>query len=195
MSQVFDSSGLRLVRSTALARNWWALVLRGALAVAFGIVAFLTPVTALATLVLVYGIYALLDGAFAIVAAGRAAAHHERWGLLLAEGGLGLLIGLLALLAPAAFIAGAVWVLAVWAIITGTLMLTAAAAMHGGHGRWLLGLAGAVSLIWGVLLVAHPFAGAVVLTLWLGAYAVLFGIAMIAFGWRLRARHIGGFTP
>ncbi len=189
--QVYDRSGLRLARSTALARNWWALALRGVLALVFGIIAFLEPVGALASLVLVYGIYALVDGAFAIIAALRAAAHHERWSLLLAEGVLGLLIGVIALAAPAAFIAAAVWILAAWAIVTGALMLGAAVSMHGGHGGWLLGLAGLVSLIWGVLLVAHPFAGAIVLTLWLGAYAILFGVALIAFGLRLRARRAG----
>ncbi len=189
--QVFDRSGLRLARSAALARNWWALVLRGVIAVVFGIIAFLMPAAALASLVLVFGIYAVVDGLFAIIAGLRAAAHHERGGLLLAEGALGLLIGLIALAAPAAFIAAAVWVLGAWAVVTGALMLAAALRMHGGHGGWLLALAGVVSLIWGVLLLAHPFAGAVVLTLWLGIYAILFGASLIAFGWRLRARHTG----
>ena len=187
--QVFDRSGLRLARSTALARNWWALELRGVIAIVFGIIAFLTPAAALATLVLVFGIYVAVDGLFAIVAGLRAAARHERGGLLLAEGVLGLLIGAVAVGAPAAFIAAAVWVLAAWSIVTGALMLGSAVRMHGGHGRWLLGLAGIVSLIWGVLLIAHPFAGAVVLTLWLGIYAILFGISLVAFGWRLHARH------
>jgi uncharacterized membrane protein HdeD (DUF308 family) len=187
---VFDSSGLRLVRSTALARNWWALVLRGVLALIFGAFVFLDPGVALGSLVLVFGIYVLIDGVFAVVAAIRAAAHHERWGLLLAEGILGVLIGLLALVEP--LLAVTVWitVMAVWAIVTGALLLTAAFGLHAGHGNWLMGLGGIVSIVWGALLFAAPLLGAVVLTIWLGAYAVVFGIAMIALGLRLRARTV-----
>lgn len=96
-----DRSALRLSRGTALARNWWALVLHGVVALVFGAVAFLTPVAALGTLVLVTGVYLLADGVFASVAAMRAASHHGRWTTLLLEGVLGVLLGLVAILAPA----------------------------------------------------------------------------------------------
>ncbi len=182
-----DRSSLRLSRGTALARNWWALVLRGVVALVFGAIAFLTPVAALGSLVLVTGIYLVVDGVFAIVAAMRAASHHGRWTTLLLEGVLGLLLGLVAILLPAVAVGVFVLLLAAWALVTGVLMLVAA--FHTGHTHWLLALGGLVSLVWGVLLVANPFGGAVVLTLWLGAYAVFFGVTMIALGLRLRARH------
>jgi uncharacterized membrane protein HdeD (DUF308 family) len=182
----FDPTSLRQQRSAALARNWWALVLRGVLALIFGAFAFLDPGVALGSLVLVFGIYLLVDGVFAIVAAGRAAAHHERWGLLLLEGVLGVLIGLLAVGDP--LLAVTVWitVLAAWAIVTGVLMIVSAFRLHTGHGNWWMGLGGAASVIWGALLFVAPLIGAVVLTIWLGAYAVIFGVAMIALGLRLR---------
>jgi len=183
-----DPAGVRLARSTALARNWWALVLRGVLALIFGAFLLFDPGLALSSLVLVFGIYLLVDGAFAVVAAIRAAAHHERWGLLLLEGICGIVLGLVALGAP--LFAVTVWItlMAIWAIITGALMLAAAFRLHSGHGNWLMGLGGVASLVWGVLLFAAPLLGAVVLTIWLGAYAVVFGIAMIALGLRLRSR-------
>ena len=186
-----NRSALRLSRGTALARNWWALVLRGVVALLFGAIAFLMPVTALGSLVLLTGVYLLVDGVFAIVAAVRAASRHGRWTTLLLEGVLGVLLGLMAILAPAAAVSVFVLLLAAWALITGVLMLVAA--FHTGHVSWLLALGGLVSLVWGVLLVANPFGGAVVLTIWLGAYALFFGITMIALGLRLRARHTATF--
>ncbi len=182
-----DRASLRLSRGTALARNWWALVLRGVVALLFGAIALLTPVAALGSLVLVTGVYLVVDGVFAMVAAMRAASHHGRWTTLLLEGVLGLLLGLVAILDPAAAVGVFVLLLAAWALVTGVLMLVAA--FHTGHTHWLLALGGLVSLVWGVLLVANPFGGAVVLTIWLGAYALFFGVTMIALGLRLRARH------
>ena len=182
-----DRNGVRLSRGTALARNWWALVLRGIVALVFGVVAFLMPVTALGSLVLVFGFYALIDGAFAIVAAMRAVSHHGRWTTLLLEGLAGIVFGLVAILLPGLAITVWVLLLAAWALVTGVLLLVAA--FHTGHTSWLMALGGAVSLIWGVLLVFNPFGGAVVLTIWLGIYAVIFGFTMIALGLRLRSRH------
>ena len=182
-----DRAALRQTRGTALARNWWALVLRGVVALLFGAIAFLTPVTALGSLVLVTGVYLLVDGVFASISAVRAASHHGRWTTLLLEGVLGLLLGLVAIFMPAVAVGVFVLLLAAWALVTGVLMLVAA--FHTGHTHWLLALGGFVSLVWGVLLVANPFGGAIVLTIWLGAYALFFGITMIALGLRLRARH------
>ena len=186
-----DRSALRLSRGAALARNWWALVLRGVVALLFGVIAFLMPATALGLLVLATGVYLVVDGVFAIVAAVRAASRHGRWTTLLLEGVAGMALGLVAILLPAVAVGAFVLLLAAWALITGVLMLVAA--FHTGHVSWLLGLGGLVSLVWGVLLVANPFGGAVVLTIWLGAYALFFGVTMIALGLRLRARHAATF--
>lgn len=183
-------TGLPLLRSAALARNWWAILIRGIAAVIFGIIALLLPAQALIVLALLFGAYLLVDGVFAIVAAIAAATHQARWGLLLLEGALDILVGLLALGAPGVIVVGAIWVTAAWAIVTGGLMLAAAFRLHSGHGNWLLALGGLVSVVWGVLLWLWPLIGALVLTIWLGAYALIFGAALIAFALRLRARHL-----
>lgn len=188
-STVGYGRGVRENRTAALARTWWLLVLRGLAAVIFGVVAFLEPVAAVASLVFVYGIYAVVDGSFTVAAAIRAATHHGSWALLMLEGVSGIAVGAAALLLPAVFIGVAVYILAAWAIVTGVLLLATSFRLHAGRGGWLAGLGGLLSIVWGVLLLANPFAGAVVLTIWLAAYALIFGVTMIAFGLRLRRKH------
>jgi len=179
--------------SALLARNWWAVALRGVFGVLFGLAAFVLPLTTIASLVLVFAVYMLVDGVFAIVAGVRAAAHHERWGLLMLEGIVGLAAGAAALLLPGLTVVVVVTLLGVWAVVTGALLLGAAFRLHGGHGRWLLALLGLVSLVWGVLLWLSPIAGALVLTYWLGGYALVFGVLMLVFALRLRGRRSVGF--
>lgn len=188
-STVGYGRGVRENRTAALARTWWLLVLRGLAAVIFGVVAFLEPVAAVASLVFVYGIYAVVDGSFTAAAAIRAATHHGSWALLMLEGVSGIAVGAAALLLPAVFIGVAVYILAAWAIVTGVLLLATSFRLHAGRGGWLAGFGGLLSIVWGVLLLANPFAGAVVLTIWLAAYALIFGVTMIAFGLRLRRKH------
>ncbi len=177
-----------LGRRAGLARNWWALVIRGVIAVLFGLAALVAPGLVAATLVLVFGAYALVDGVFAIIAAVLALAKHERWGYLLLEGVIGIAAGAAAWAFPGLAIVVFITLLAVWAVVTGGLMLAAAFQLDTGHGNWMMGLAGLVSIIWGVLLWTYPIAGVWVLTIWFGAYALMFGVAMIALGVRLRAR-------
>jgi uncharacterized membrane protein HdeD (DUF308 family) len=177
-------------RSATLARNWWAILIRGIAALVFGIIALLLPAQALVALALLFAAYLLVDGVFAIVSAVAAATQHGRWGLLLLEGVLDIALGLLALVVPGAVVLGMVWLIAAWAVVTGGLMLAAAFRLHSTHGNWWLGLGGLVSVIWGVLLWLWPFIGAIVLTIWLGVYAIIFGIALIALAWRLRTRHM-----
>ena len=107
-------------------------------------------------------------------------------GLLLAEGVIDLAMGILVLLFPAGAVLGFVIATAAWALLTGGLMLGAAFRLHASHGRWWLGLAGVVSLLWGVVLILTPFAGALVLTWWLGGYAIVFGVSLLVLAFRLR---------
>lgn len=179
--------------SALLAENWWAIALRGALAILFGLIALFLPGATIASLVILFAAYMLVDGAFAIVGAVRAAQRHERWGLLILEGIANIVTGVLAFLWPGITVLVFVLLMAAWALVSGALMLGAAFRLNKEHGRWLLALGGIVSIVWGVLLVVAPVAGALVLTWWLGAYALVFGGALIALGFRLRARR--GASP
>lgn len=175
--------------SATLARHWWALMLRGAIAILFGLAALMAPVAVLFSLALLFGIYLLIDGVIGLVSTVRAVTAHGHWGALLAEAVLNIIMGLIALLLPGAAVLAFVLLMAAWALISGGLMVAAALKLHASHGRWWLGLGGIASLIWGILLVLAPVMGAVVLTWWLGVYAIVFGIALLACGWRLRGQH------
>jgi uncharacterized membrane protein HdeD (DUF308 family) len=174
--------------SALLAQNWWAVALRGAFAVLFGFVALFLPGVTIASLVLLFAAYMLVDGVFAIVSAVRAAAHHERWGLLVLEGVCDIAAGAIALAWPGITVLTFVFLSAAWAILSGGLMLGAAFRLANDHGRWWLALGGIVSIIWGLLLIVAPGAAAVVITWWLGAYALMFGIMLLVLGFQLRGR-------
>ncbi|HZY23567.1 MAG TPA: DUF308 domain-containing protein, partial [Beijerinckiaceae bacterium] len=162
--------------------------LRGVFGVLFGILAFASPGAVMITLALFFAAYLIVDGVAGIVAAVRAARANERWGLLLAEGALNIVMGVVAAALPVTAVFAFVIITAAWALISGGLMIAAAFKLHESHGRWWLAIGGVISVIWGVLLVLSPVIGAVVLTWWLGAYAFVFGVALIVLAFRLKAR-------
>lgn len=167
-----------------LSRNWWALALRGALAILFGVAALLLPVAAMLSAALFFGAYLLADGVLGVVSAARAGRAGAQWGWLLAEGIVTVLMGVLALLFPAGAVLGFVLAVAAWAFVSGGMMVAASFRLRAGKGWMLLG--GAVSLLWGLLLVAAPLLGALVVTWWIAAYAFAFGVAMLVLAFRLR---------
>lgn len=174
------------VMNHSLARNWWLIAVRGVLAIGFGILALAMPVSTLISLILVFAAYMLVDGIFAIVAALRAARHRKRWGALLIGGIVNLITGVLAAAWPGITALAFVVLTAAWSIMSGSAMLVAAVRLKRDHGRWWLALGGLVSIAFGILLVMAPFVGAVVLTWWIGIYAIVFGVAMLVLAFKLR---------
>ena len=170
----------------ALARNWWLIALRGVLGVMFGLLALILPFATILTLVLLFSAYMLVDGVFAIYAAVRAARQRENWGFLAFQGAVSIVTAVLAFLWPGLTVFAFVLLIAAWSIVTGCLML--AAAVRTDDGRWWLMLGGAAATAFGILMILAPLAGAVVLTWWLGAFALVFGIALIILAFRLRSR-------
>ena len=174
--------------SEVLADNWWAVGLRGILGILFGLICLFTPGVAVAVFVIMFAAYMLVDGAFAIVAGIKAARNGERWGLLILEGIVDIAAGLVAVAWPGITLVALIWLIAIWAIVSGALMLWAAFTLNADHGRWWLALGGVASLIFGILLVLQPLIGAIVLTLWIGAYAFVFGIFLLVLAFQLRMR-------
>jgi uncharacterized membrane protein HdeD (DUF308 family) len=171
-----------------LARNWWAFVARGIFAVLFGLIALFMPGVTMLSLVLVFAAYALADGVMAIISAIHAARQGERWSLLVFEGIADIIIGAAAAALPGITVVVFVALVAAWALITGSFMLAAAFELDADHGRWWLVLGGAASLVYGALLILAPLMGALVLTWWIGAYAIIFGVALLVAAFRLRAK-------
>ena len=172
---------------STLAKNWWAFAIRGVLGILFGLIAFVLPGVTMLSLVIVFAAYAIMDGVFAIVAAVRAAEQHQRWMLFLLEGVIGIGAGVLAFLWPALTVVVFVTLVAFWALLTGGFMLAAAFRLHPDHGRWWFVLGGIASIVYGALLLIAPLIGALVLTWWIGAYAIVFGVTMLIAAFRLRS--------
>jgi uncharacterized membrane protein HdeD (DUF308 family) len=171
----------------ALARNWWAIGLRGVAAIVFGVLTFVLPGLSLAVLILLYGSFVLVEGVFNVVAAIRGrTGDHPRW-LLLAEGLVSTAAGLITFLMPRLTAVVLLYVIAGWAILTGILEMAAAVRLRNRlEGEWRLALSGVLSVVFGVLLAVFPGAGALALVLWIGAYAVVFGALLVALAIRLR---------
>jgi uncharacterized membrane protein HdeD (DUF308 family) len=174
--------------ATTLVRNWWLFTLRGVLGIIFGCIALIFPGPTMLSLVIVFSAYMLVDGVAGIVSAVRAARRNDRWGLLAFEGALNIAVGILAFLWPGITVLAFVLLIAAWAIVSGALMTAAGFRLNIDHGRWWLVLGGLLSLAYGALLVVTPLIGAIVLTWWIGAYALAFGIALVIFSFRLRSR-------
>ena len=184
----------------ALAKNWWSLVIRGLLGILVGILTFMWPNITLTMLVFLFAAYALVDGVVDLAGAFRAVAAGERWGALLLEGIIGIAAAVITVLWPAITALGLVIVIGAWAMVTGVLEIAAAIRLRRHiRGEVLLLLGGIASLVFGLLLIARPLAGALVISLWFGAYAFVFGVILVALGLRLRTwdrvHYAGGGIP
>jgi uncharacterized membrane protein HdeD (DUF308 family) len=168
-----------------LAGNWWALLLRGIAAALFGLAALFWPGMTIFVLIIFFGAYALVDGILALVA-GIRGSEGSRW-LLLAEGALGVLAGLAALLWPGMTALLLLFVISAWAIFTGLLKVIMAIAFRREvENAWLMGLSGVLSVLFGVILAVLPAAGLLSLVWLVGIYALIFGVALIVLGLRAR---------
>ena len=168
----------------ALARNWWALALRGVAAVLFGLLTFFLPGITLVTLVLLFGAYALVDGIFNVVAFFRVASHHSAF---LIEGVIGIITGILTFTWPAITAIALLYLIAFWAMFTGVFEIVAGIRLRKAiANEWLLLLMGTLSALFGLLILFAPGAGALAIVLWIGVYALMFGIVLLALAFRLR---------
>jgi uncharacterized membrane protein HdeD (DUF308 family) len=180
-----------------MAQNWWAIALRGLVAVLFGIAAFIWPGITMVVLVALFGAYALVDGIFAVIESFRRDVVGERWWALLFEGFVGIAIGLLTFFLPGLTAMGLLFLIAFWAIVTGVFeIITAVRLRHELRGEWMMVLIGIISIVFGFLLLARPLAGALSLVYVIGAFVFIMGVLMIAFAFKLRSMRIpGGEIP
>lgn len=174
-----------------LTQNWWMVVLRGVLAILFGLTAFVWPGVTWLTLVFLFGVYAVVDGIIAVVTGLRHTKDSPRWWIFLIEGLVSIAAGVLAFLRPGVTSFVLVALIAAWAIITGVLEIVAAIRLRREiTNEWTLGLGGLLSILLGVFLFLQPVAGGLALIWMIGAYAVLFGILLISLGFRLKKAQI-----
>jgi uncharacterized membrane protein HdeD (DUF308 family) len=171
-----------------LAERWWTIALRGAAAIAFGVLSLIAPSISLVALVVLFGIYVLVDGLLSLVLAGRGPHDGPRWTALIVGGLVSLVAAAVALTWPGVTAISLVLLIGAWAVVTGAAEIAAAIRLQQqiDH-EWVLVLSGCLSITFGVLVLLFPGAGAVAMVMWIAAYAILFGALLLALGFRLRA--------
>ena len=176
-------------RLSRFAENWRAVALRGLVAVLFGLVVLFWPNLVLAVLSLFFGIYALVDGGVALVPALRSSDRGARRWLPLAEGTVGVIAGLVALLWPGLTASGLLYVIVGWAVVTGILKIVTAIVLRSElENGWLLAGGGALSVLFGVILAALVGSNLPSLAPFIGVFAVVVGLALIVLAFRIRDR-------
>lgn len=171
-----------------LSNHWWAILLRGIVGVIFGVLAFAWPGATLLALVFVWGAYAVVDGAFALYLTFLAARQERRWWPFLLEGLAGIGAGIVAFAVPGITALVLLYLIAAWAILTGIVEIVAAVDLRKQiRNEWLLGLAGVLSIVFGILVAVQPDAGALAVVWTIGAYALLFGVTLVVLAFRVRS--------
>ena len=181
---------------TAAVRGiWWLVLLRGILAILFGLFALFAPGTALLALVFVFAAYAILDGIAALVVGIRHRTDDPHWVWHVVQGAVSVLAGIIAFAWPGVTVLAILFVIAFWSIVGGIAEVVESFMMRkrGSEGwGWMLA-AGIVSVLFGVVLLASP-GTALITLLWLvGAYAIVFGVIIVVWAVRLR-RAVGAAT-
>ena len=170
----------------AMAGNWWLVVLRGVAAIIFGILAFAWPGITLLTLVLFWGAFALVDGVLAIIAAVKGGNPMPRWWLAIV-GLAGIIAGALTFLMPGLTALVLLTFIAVWAIVLGVMEIIGAIKLRKEiQGEWLLILNGAISVLFGIVLLWRPTTGLIALVWIIGAYAIILGVIYVMFGLKMK---------
>jgi uncharacterized membrane protein HdeD (DUF308 family) len=168
--------------------SWWAIVIRGLVAILFGVLVLSSPGIGVAALIITFAAYAAVDGIFALATAVTHGRAGLSWGWWLFEGIVSLAIAALAIARPGVTLLAIVLLIAFRAIILGILELGGAVTGRELDHRWMLGLTGVVSLVFGILLIAEPFMGAVAIVWAVGVYAVVFGVMLVFVGLRAFGR-------
>jgi uncharacterized membrane protein HdeD (DUF308 family) len=173
---------------TMLRKYWWTILLRGIIAVLFGIAAFVWPGITIVFLISLFGAYALLDGIISVVIGIAQYGQNERWWGILLQGICGIAVGLMTFLWPQITGLILLYFIAGWAILTGLFQIMAAIRLRKViSGEWLLGLSGAISVLFGITLFIYPAAGALAVIWMIGIFAILNGLLLIFLSLRIRS--------
>lgn len=172
---------------TFMETNWWMLMIRGLVAVFFGMLALFLPGITLLTLIMLFAIYVFADGAINLVTAVQNRDTYQRWWITMLQGGLSMLVGVLTVLWPGLTGLALLYVIALWALITGVFEVIAAYELRKEiDNEWILALSGILSVVFGLMLLLFPFSGVLAVVWIIAIYAILFGVMQISLGFRLR---------
>ncbi|MBL8822302.1 MAG: HdeD family acid-resistance protein [Planctomycetia bacterium] len=174
--------------ANSLTERWWVFVVRGVIAILFGILCFVQPELSLTTLVLMFGSYAIADGVLGVYVAVTGRKELEDWWVLLLWGLIGIAAGVLTFAAPSITALILLFYIAAWAVVSGVLQIALAIRLRKEiEGELFLVLAGILSIGFGLILMARPGDGALAVVWIIGVYAVAHGITLAVLGMRLRS--------
>lgn len=170
-----------------VATHWWVFLLRGIFAVLFGILAIAMPGITLVTLVLVVGIYLFADGVVDLYTVISGKAHGDDRFLLVLQGVVGIVIGLIAFFMPGVSAVGLLLAIGAWSLVVGVLQIVAAIRLRKEiTNEFWLGLSGLISILFGFFVIANPGQGALAVIWIIAIYAIMFGVFLIAFAFKVR---------
>ncbi|HEU0004310.1 MAG TPA: DUF308 domain-containing protein [Ktedonobacteraceae bacterium] len=159
------------------------------LALLFGIIALADPLIVLLAFIYVFAVYAILDGITTIAVSLQERSSLRAWWVLLLEGIIGIIFGILVLVWPVKTVLVLLYLVAIWALIRGVLEISSAFVVpRSAKQRWGMGLAGLLSLIFGLILIIHPGAGLLSILWLIGVFAIVFGVALIIYAFQVRSR-------
>jgi uncharacterized membrane protein HdeD (DUF308 family) len=170
---------------------WWSFLFRGVLATLFGLAAIFLPGITLEVMAILLGLFLVIDGLISFLVSMHGRGRGLKGGPLLLEGLIGIAVGIFTFVWPSMTVLAVVLIIGFWAMVTGVLEIIAAVILrHEIEGEWLLGLCGIISILFSVALFVNPGVGAVAIIWLIGVYALLFGVAMIFLGLRLRKHNV-----
>lgn len=173
--------------SVMFRRNWWVLLLRGIAAIVFGVLTWMQPAASAAALVLVFGVYVLVDGVLGIFTAFKSRGESRHWWVVLLWGAISALVGVLMLFQPVTAALVITIYVGVWAVMTGGMEIVAAIRLRKEiQGEWLLILGGAISVLFGIFVLIQPAAGMMAMLWVLATYAVIFGVLMVILSFKVK---------
>ena len=180
-----------------ISRDWWVFALRGVAAILFGVLAFASPGITLATLVLLFGAYAFVDGVSLLIALARgdSGARRHAWAVGI-MGVLGIVASIVTFVWPGVTALSLLYLVAIWAITMGVFQVVAAIALRREiDGEFWMGLGGVLSVAFGILLIASPGTGLLTLVWLVGFWAIVFGASSLGLAFRLRSVDKAMHTP
>jgi uncharacterized membrane protein HdeD (DUF308 family) len=170
-----------------LSYNWWAVALRGVLALVVGLSAFLFPGITLAVIIALFGTFVLLDGIFLMISGIRSRKEDKSWGVLILQGIIGIAAGVFTFLAPLATALALLYLMASWAIVSGIIEIAAAIRLRKEiTGEWMLIADGLFTVLFGIALALMPAAGLLVWMWMIGGFKFASGIVLLLLAFRLR---------
>lgn len=173
--------------SIMLHRSWWVLLLRGVVAIIFGVLTWMQPAASAAALVLVFGAYVFVDGLLGIYAAFKSRQQSRHWWVVLLWGLTGVVVGVLTAINPAITALVLTIYIGVWALMTGVLQIIAALRLRKEiQGEWVLVLGGLLSVVFGIFVLMQPGAGMMAMLWVLATYAVIFGVLMVILAFKIK---------